>query len=164
MTRRRAHSGFTLLELVLVMVIIAIALSIAAPKLRGWSRGRDLRDAADQFVNLTRYARAQAASDGQTYRLTIDSDKGTYQLTKLDGQRFVAVAFDFGEAQHVPDGYHIEIAQQASSVTPATSIDFFPSGRAQAAQVKITAPNGEVTQVICPTATDEFAVATGVTQ
>ena len=163
MSRRTAHPGFTLLELVLVMVIIAITLAAVAPKLRGWSRGRELRNQADQFIYITRFARAQAASDGTTYRLTIDSNAGTYQLTKQEGPNFVAVPFDFGEAQRLPEGYHVEIAAQQGAPTTSNTIDFYSSGRTQTAQVRIVAPDGDSTQVACPSAAEEFAIATGVT-
>ena len=142
------------------MVIIAIALSAVAPKLRGWSRGRDLRDAADQFVYLTRYARSQAVSDGLNYRLTIDPQAGTYQLTKLDGVKYVQAKADFGEVQQIPSGYHIEMLPQPGTTTISNTIDFFPSGRTQMAQVRFTAANGDVVKVACPSAAEEFAVVT----
>src|SRR5438105_2736475 len=92
------HRGFTLLELVLVMVIIALALAAVAPKLGAWSRGRQVRDAGQQFIALTRFARSQAICDGTIYRLTISSQTRSYQLSKQDGQNFVPVPSDLGEA------------------------------------------------------------------
>jgi len=164
MRSRQKHSAFTLLELVLVMVIIAITLAAVAPKLRGWSRGRELRDAADQFVYVTRYARAQSAADGTTYRLTIDPQAGTYQLTKLEGAQFVAVPFDFGQPNRVPQGYKIELAAQQGAATTSNTIDFYPSGRAQVAQVRIIGPGGDAMQIACAAAAEEFAIASGGVQ
>ena len=158
MKRFRAHSGFTLLELVLVMVIIAIALAAAAPKLRGWSRGRELHDAADQFVYFTRYARAQAVSDGVMYRLTIDSQTGTYQLAKQDALKFTPASSDFGEAQRLPDGYRIELLSTQGAAGSASTIDFYPSGRTQPLGVRITAANGDTMQVVCPSAAEDFGI------
>src|SRR3954469_14534881 len=102
-----AFGAFTLLELMLVLLIIAVALTFAAPKLRAWGRGRELRDAAEQFISLTRYARAQAASTGNVHRITIDSQSSTYQLTRQDGQTFIPEGTDFGDVQKLPSGYHI---------------------------------------------------------
>lgn len=166
MRQRRAHPGFTLLELVLVMVIIAIALAAASPTLRGWSRGRDLTNAADQFVQFTRLARAQAAADGQIYRLTIDPAAGTYQLTKLEDQKYVTMGTDLGDAQRVPDGYRIELTPPAgtsTAVSSTSSIDFYPTGRTVPATVRITAPSGDVKVVNCPAAAEDFTIVAGVT-
>ena len=168
MKRTRKHPGFTLLELVLVMVIIAIALAAAAPKLRGWSRGQQLREAADSFVYFTRYARAQAVSDGIIYRLTVDANNGTYTLTKQDGDNFVAAPFDYGDTQRVPQGYRIELIQQQQqqqAAVPAAdvpnTIDFYPSGRTQMASVRISASSGDGITVSCLGAAEQFAVVTG---
>ena len=150
----RGSAGFTLLELVLVLFIIAVALSVAAPKLRGWSRGRELRDAADQFISVTRYARASAAANCQVYRITIDPQSNTYQLSKRDGQNFIAEGSDLGDVQRLPSGYRLETSAKESV------IDFFPSGRTQPAQVKLTAANGESLIINCPSAAEEFALVT----
>ncbi len=161
MSRNRAQTGFTLLELVLVMVIIAIALAAVAPKLRGWSRGQDLHNEADQIVFMTRYARAQAVSDGQMYRLTIDPQAGTYALTKLDGVNYVQAKGDFGDTRRLPDGYRIAVIPQPGVTTTSNTVDFYPSGRTQVAQLRLTAANGDISDVVCSSAAEEFTVATG---
>jgi len=161
MRRTRKQFGFTLLELTLVMVIIAIAVAVAAPKLRGWSRGQQLREAADDFVSMTRYARAQAAVDGVMYRLTVDSHAGTYALTKQDGDKFVAAAGDFGDVQRVPGGCGMELVQQQPGAGDSATIDFYPSGRTQVATVRFVDSMGDVTVVTCPAAAEQFAVAVG---
>ncbi len=155
---RRKLRAFTLLELVLVMVIIAIALTLAAPKLRGWSRGRQLRDSADQFISLTRIARSQAAATGQIYRITIDSQNGTFQLSKQDGQNFVSETTDLGDLNRMPEGAQLQLIGQTQSNT----IDFYPSGRTQETHVKFTSRQGETILVECLSAAEEFAINTGV--
>src|SRR4051812_41387822 len=96
MIHRRAHSAFTLIELVLVLVIISTAMAIAAPSLGGWNRGSKLRDAGDQFLAVARYARTQALANAQTYRLNIDPAGGRYWLTAQEGQGFVNLGNEFG--------------------------------------------------------------------
>ena len=50
MKRPPRQSGFTLLELILVMVIICTALALAAPSLNGWARGSKMRDAVSTMI------------------------------------------------------------------------------------------------------------------
>lgn len=178
MNRRinKTHTAFTLLELVLVMVIIVIALSLAAPKLGGFSRGRELRDVAREFISTTSYARSQAVANGTIYRLSIDSRNGSYQLTCQQGQNFVAVQDEMGQAVTMPNGIQIEmksiqdqmLPQNATlpaptspaAQTPTDSIDFFPSGRTQPAQVRLSAPDGDSLLIECPSTADNFAIST----
>jgi type II secretion system protein H len=176
-----AQPGFTLLELVLVMVIIVIALSVVAPRLSGFSRGRALHDVADQFISTTRFARSQAVTNGTIYRLTISAQDGhsLYQLTRQDGTNFVAVPGEMGQAMQIPDGMHAQMKrteQQAQSPansamnsgnnqaspqpTPQDSVDFFPSGRTQTAQIVFTAADGDSLMIECPSAAEDFAVTT----
>src|SRR3972149_3661562 len=67
--------GFTLLELILVMVILSTVLAMAAPSLRGFFASRQIQDAAAQILALTQFARSQAVSEGTTYRLNFDPDE-----------------------------------------------------------------------------------------
>jgi len=64
MRSRYRHPGFTLLELILVMVILATVMALAAPKLQSWRQGGKLRNSADEFVAATRFARTRAISSG----------------------------------------------------------------------------------------------------
>jgi len=102
MNTTRSHHGFTLLELVLVMVVLVVALGITAPSLRGWSRAQVLRDAADQFVSVTHRARSQAVSEMRIYRVEMDASAGRYQLTMQEEQAFVSIPATWGRTIQLP--------------------------------------------------------------
>ena len=162
-SRRRTSSGFTLFELVLVMVVIATTLAIAAPSLRGWSRGAQARDQGEQFLAVTRWARTQAVSQAVTHRVTIDPEAGAYQVTARDGNAFVPVGSEFGRVFTVPPGYRIEISREAApaevvDATTANSIDFSPTGYAQPAVVRITSAQGDVVLIACPSPAEGYRV------
>src|SRR3954454_10901433 len=73
------HSrGFTLLELVLMMAILAILVTMAVPAMRGFGHGREAGDCAAQMVALTRWARTQAVTRGLTYRLNVNPQDRTF--------------------------------------------------------------------------------------
>jgi type II secretion system protein H len=74
-------SGFTLIELILVLVIIAIITAIVMPSVSAFSAGRSSSNMATQLIALTDYARTEAAAEGRTFRLNFDASKGTYWLT-----------------------------------------------------------------------------------
>src|SRR5207244_2945716 len=120
-------SAFTLLELILVMVIICTALAMAAPSLNGWARGSKMRDAVDQFVALTQFARTQAVSTATVHRLQVDGGARTYYVLVQDGEQFVPLNTEMGRQFPLPD----EFSLKATDATGQNRdfIDFYPTGR-----------------------------------
>jgi general secretion pathway protein H len=86
---REARHGFTLLELLVVLVIIALAGSIIAFGVGGGLENMRLRAASKQLLAIMRHARDQAASlktktsvevDQETRRVLFQGGKGDYEL------------------------------------------------------------------------------------
>src|SRR3954462_8563114 len=98
--RPRWHhrSAFTLIEIVLVLMVIAICAMVAAPKLANFSKGRALPNSATALATTARWCRVQALSEGVTYRLNLDPTGNRYWVTKADGTgiNFTQVTNDMG--------------------------------------------------------------------
>ncbi len=77
---RKSQSAFTLIELILVMVIITVAVSLAAPRLSAFFRGRALDSEARRMLALTRYAQDRAASEGVPIRMWFDPQNREYGI------------------------------------------------------------------------------------
>lgn len=84
-----ARRGFTLLELLVVLVIAALAGSIIAFGVGGGLENMRLRTASKQILAVMRHARDQAASlktrtsvevDQETRRVVLQGAKGGYEL------------------------------------------------------------------------------------
>ena len=67
-----AARGFSLLEVLLVVAILAIASVLAAAVVRGSSPGIQLRAQAKELAAQLRYTRAHAIATGQAQRFTVD--------------------------------------------------------------------------------------------
>ena len=78
----RAVRGFSLLEIVLVIAIIALASLLAAAALGGGIDGLRLRSAAKEVAAQLRYTRAQALATGEPQRFTIDPHAHTWSAPK----------------------------------------------------------------------------------
>src|ERR1044072_7520429 len=115
MTTRFNKSGFTLMELVLVLVVLSVCTLIAAPSLRGFTRSRRLPNAAQEMMNIARWCRVQAITEGTTYRLNLDEEKGRYWITKDDGTgNYVQVSDPFIQNEtKLPEGI-----QMTSTIAP----------------------------------------------
>jgi prepilin-type N-terminal cleavage/methylation domain-containing protein len=73
-------SAFTLIELILVMTILAIAVSFTAPALANFFRGRSLDYEARRLLALTRQGQSRAVSEGLPMELWFDTSKSAYGL------------------------------------------------------------------------------------
>src|SRR5436305_6369144 len=60
----RNTSAFTLMELILVMTVLAIAVSITAPALSNFLRGRTLDSEARRLLSLTRHGQSRVVAAG----------------------------------------------------------------------------------------------------
>jgi prepilin-type N-terminal cleavage/methylation domain-containing protein len=72
--------GFTLIELILVMALLTIAVSMTAPMLSRFFRGRTLESEARRLLALTRHGQSRAASEGLPMDLWVNADKGEFGL------------------------------------------------------------------------------------
>jgi type II secretion system protein H len=74
------HSGFTLIELILVLGLLVIITSIAAPAVAKFIRGRALDTEARRFIALMHAAQSRAVSEGMPIMLWVDDKTGSYGL------------------------------------------------------------------------------------
>jgi len=77
---RRMISGFTLVELILVLALLVIATSLAAPALSNFVRGRALDSEARRLAALMHAGQSRAVSAGAPMVLWIDEKAGSYGL------------------------------------------------------------------------------------
>ena len=150
--------GFTLIELIVVMIIITLVVGAIAPKFAAFTAGRKASDGARQLVALARYARTEAISEGRAYRLNVDTTKRAYWITMDKDGEYVAPPNDFGDVFAMPDG--VALATDFPSQTNGgVYITLLPTGRGQPGSVTFTDQNGISTTVICPSATEMFHIA-----
>jgi type II secretion system protein H len=135
---RPTSRAFTLIELLLVLALLALAVAVVAPSLRGFSHGTRLRGHADEFVAMTQYARTQAATTATVYRITFDprAGGGTFELHRLEGNQFSPNVDEFDRPLAPPDGCRVELTDLTGRAI--NSIDFFPTGRAEAARFTVS--------------------------
>jgi Tfp pilus assembly protein FimT len=145
-----------MIELIVVLVILGIAVGITAPNLRGWGMGNKLRDATQQFVSATRWARAESAAQAATMRVSLDTAERAYVVLRQSEGQFTEVAGEFGRPTILPEGFTLQLVSGGSD---RDAIDFYPNLRATPAVVRITAPTGLSSDVACDYPAGSFKVA-----
>jgi len=74
------QSAFTLIELILVLVLLVIITSLAAPAMSNFIRGQALGSEARRLVALMHAGQSRAVSEGLPMVLWVNEKQGTYGL------------------------------------------------------------------------------------
>ena len=74
------RAGFTLIELILVLALLVIITSLAAPAMSNFVRGRALDSEARRLFALIHAGQSRAVSEGLPTVLWVDEKKGAYGL------------------------------------------------------------------------------------
>jgi general secretion pathway protein H len=135
----RDHSGFTLLELLVVLVLISILSALLAPRVGNSIRNMTLTGAAQKIAASLRYARSRAVSEKETYVAVLDFKKSSLSILTAQGSAGVKTAklsIDAKEESsrlkvyELPGG--VQVAKTKSGEGEADSglfqIFFFPNG------------------------------------
>ena len=144
--RPKAHTSwkpegrmaFTLIELILVMAILTMAVSVTAPTLAHFFRGRALDSEARRLLALTRSGQNRAISEGIPMDLWVNAEQGSIGLDaepSFDKDDSKAVEFS------LDTGVQIQVVKQpvvASLATNLTSSAFV--SQASVLPVKLTHP------------------------
>jgi type II secretion system protein H len=125
MRRSDRSPGFTLVELIIVMALLAVAAAFSAPSLARSLHQRNLNGEASRLLALTEYARDEAVSQGVPMTLWVDPNGQRFGLEPKagfegDDTRAREFALD-------PD-VHFEIDRSASRNGVADAMEFAPDG------------------------------------
>ncbi len=117
--------GFTLLELLVVLGLLALALAIVAPSLGRARLGVMVRSTAYELAANLRASRAAARSTSIEHVLTIDLAQRLYWAEGVVGQR------------RLPHGVAVDVTvPQSERITASAGrIRFFPDGSASGARL-----------------------------
>lgn len=153
-------SGYTLLELLVVLIIISLVSALAVPRLAGSLSGLRFKTTAKKLAASLRYARSQATSEKVTYGALLQMDENrllilvdpaalteTWQdLAGDEEQQGGRVPFIY----ELPPEIKIEKAESASgeAASGLFSILFFPSGGSTGGEIALTDETGRRFQIM----------------
>lgn len=139
--------GFTLLELLVVLTLMALMAGMVAPRLVGTLDRMNVRSAAGRIVATLRYARSQAASEQRFFRVDIDLSGRT--LTVAPASPLPEALASRGTLS-LPEGVRFLEAQSVSGASSSDTftIRFSPLGRTTGGQLLIGDEAGRRLRVV----------------
>lgn len=78
------NKGFSLIELIVVLVIISLSISLVTPSLSRFSRTIELKTATKKVSGILRYYRSEAVNKGQVYQVLFDSDLREVKVQSIE--------------------------------------------------------------------------------
>jgi prepilin-type N-terminal cleavage/methylation domain-containing protein len=146
---RQAQSGFTLLEIAIVLFIMGLMMSIALPYFGGLT-GIRLKSEARRLAGRATYLYDAATTEKVVMRLNFDLDSNSYFVTRLDPYQ-AAPTF---QLQHgflgrvmLPPGIRLRdvtVGALGTATRGVVGCAFYPTGWADATVIHLAASNGAI--------------------
>ena len=153
-TRFLRERGFSLLELVMVLIVIALVLAVSYPALLRGSATLHLRASGRDVVSTLRHARETAITQQTGSRVVLDRDAQKVTLTDElgDGARSFSLPRDVKIHRLALAG--VEIAQGPLVVR------FLPNGSCEDAEIMLRSETGAILTVVTDPMTGGARVVT----
>jgi general secretion pathway protein H len=134
--------GFTLLELLIVVVLLAVALSLSYPSLSRGSTALHLRATGRDILSIFRYAREKAVTEQAGMVLTVDKEKQTLVLSDSyrEGSRKYSLPEDV-KIQSIALG-------EAEVLEGSLVVRFLPNGSSDIAEIVLKSDTGSLLRIV----------------
>ncbi len=148
LVKSNACKGFTLVELMVVLVIVGVLSAITVPRLSGPLGSITQKTAAKRVCAVLRYARSEAVSRGSVFEFSIDSNTGrVFVIEKMKS--------NFSAYDSPMDGVEKDISEIVFTLPGQITIDagtlysdrdenglfcikFYPNGRSSGGLLRIS--------------------------
>jgi len=129
------NKGFSLLELIVVLVIISFSIALVAPSLSRISKTVELKGATKKISAILRYYRSEAVNRGKVYQIFFDSNLKEVKVQSVEsieekGEEETKKEKAPQKIYSLPEGVQIKEIKVDSPQYPSDlpTIEFYPNG------------------------------------
>jgi general secretion pathway protein H len=132
--------GFTLIELVIVLVLMSLSIALVAPSLSRISGTLELKSAAKKIAAVLRYCRSEAVQKGKVQQVFFDRDRREIRVEGAEspqGKNEESKRSAPPKAYLLPGGVQIKEVKTGSAQTPGEIpvVEFYPNGGSNGASI-----------------------------
>ena len=142
--RKARNSGFSLIEMIVVLMITSLAIALVSPSLSRFSSTVELKAATKKISAILRYYRSEAINQGKVYQIFFDSD-----LNEVRIQPVALTEEDKGSGKKeenipplkysLPKGVRIKEIKVESTQYPSDlpTIEFYSNGGSNGGEITL---------------------------
>lgn len=136
--------GFTLIELVLVIILISVITALSAPLFSRTFSDLVIRNTALDMAKMINYAQEMAIIEKSNYKLNIDSEKAKYWITRYkpaeEGFLYERIKGRYGKMFFLPRGLALTCDKSGAL--------FYPDGRSDKVEIKVRDKSSGETRIV----------------
>ena len=132
----KTENGFTLLELIVVVLIICLVMGISYPSMSRGSSMLNLQTASRDVINTFRFARQKAITEQMTMLLVVNRPERRFELANIFGEPM--------RAYTLPRGVYIQRMERAGGEVSddIMTVRFVPNGNLENVGVRLASEDG----------------------
>ncbi|MGB9700321.1 MAG: prepilin-type N-terminal cleavage/methylation domain-containing protein [Thermodesulfobacteriota bacterium] len=140
----KKNKGFTLLELVLVLILLSLGVYLVVPSMARLATAVELKGTAQKIAGILRYYRMATVQKGQVHQILIDQKQRELIVRALKSGKKEGTDFTWTEKikYQIPAGINLQeeiCPGEYNADLPA--IEFYPTGQANGGQILLVDPD-----------------------
>ena len=131
-----------------MLLIVALAIGIVAPSLRGFARQQQTVRGAARIAALMAHGRNRAINEATVYRFRLDVQGRSYWLMRHGGSgQPIRAKGRFGQTFALPRDVTARWVDASGNPVGRDDVAFYPTGRIDPGILELTGPGGKQVQV-----------------
>jgi general secretion pathway protein H len=128
------NRGFSLIEMVIVLVLLGLSIALVTPSLSRFSKRIELKTSAQKVSGILRFSRSESVQKGRVFQVLFDPDLRMVRVRALEGdspEKEGKEELQIQEKRYVlPSGIQMGEVQIPSPEFPSDlpTIEFYPHG------------------------------------
>lgn len=138
----KRSSGFTLIEILLVVLILAVIVAAAIPRFEGTFKQMQARSCAQKIYQLALFAKERAILENSDYKLKYDSDKNKIYILKKVGDQFKPLESRLGKSIQLRQSITLKWNRSSKEIL------FTPNGESDKVEIHLNLNNNRLFTII----------------